>query len=49
MAAALARFNNYLQKTLLIGTATVQTALNDQGLQLFDDLSTLTEQKFSQT
>ena len=49
MAAALAGFNNSLQNTLLIGTAAVQTALNDQGLQLFDDLSTFTEQKFSQT
>ena len=43
MAAALAGFNNCLQNTLLIGTAAVQTDLNDQGLQSFDDLSTLTE------
>ena len=43
MAAALAGFNNYLQNTLLIGTTGVRTALNDQGLQSFDNLSTLTE------
>ena len=43
MATGLAGFYDYLQNILLFGTAAVQTALNDQGLQLFDDLSTLTE------
>ena len=44
MAAALAAINNYFQNVLHIANVDVCNALNDQGLQSFDNFGTLTEQ-----
>jgi hypothetical protein len=43
MAAALAQINNYFQNVLLIQEQPVRDALNQQGLEGFDDFVSLTD------
>jgi hypothetical protein len=47
MAAALATLNNYLDNTLGIDDQNTRDALNQQGIQAFDDFLTLTEKDIS--
>jgi hypothetical protein len=48
MAAALAALNNYFNDTLGIVDPPARVALNNQGLQAFDDFLTLTEKDISE-
>jgi hypothetical protein len=48
MAAALAALNNYLNDPLGIADPQTRVALNNQGLQSFDDFLTLTEKDITE-
>jgi hypothetical protein len=48
MAAALAALNNFFNDPLGIGDPQTHVALNNQGLQAFDDFLTFTEKDISE-
>jgi hypothetical protein len=48
MAAAQAQLNNYLDTPIGITTQATRAALNQQGIQSFDDFLTLTEKDISE-
>jgi hypothetical protein len=43
MAAAMAALNNYLNNLIGLTAAATRVAINQQGIQSFDDFKTLTE------